>query len=282
MKQDKQQTVIFVHVPKTAGQTVDQIMKRQYLPESVFTFKKDITGAYHAFQQREPAENSGYQIIRGHVPYGVHEYIQGPYAYFTFLRDPIERTISHYYFLRRKKSHPLADKLGEDFLPMKELMELGLDKMFFNAHTRLLSGVWYDAEPGECTGEHLALAKDNLRRHFAVIGLTERFDESLMLLQDAFSWKDLHYVRENVTSGRPKRDELSAETLSLVENANLLDKELYAFGQELFDDELKGKEKQIERRVAQLRMANRLHNLIFSIRRRSVRTYVRQRWRKST
>ena len=93
---NENQTLIFVHVPKTAGQTVDLIMHRQFPAEEIYFVKKDIQASYLAFQQMDPAHRARYRAIKGHIPYGVHEFIDGPYAYFTFLRDPIERTISHY------------------------------------------------------------------------------------------------------------------------------------------------------------------------------------------
>ncbi len=207
----------------------------------------------------------------------IHEYVDGPYAYFTFLREPIERTISHYYFLRRESGHPLASKLQENGLTLDQLIELELDKTLFNAHTRLFSGVWYDPLPGKCTAEHLEMAKDNLRRNFKVVGLTERFDESLMLLKRAFSWKDVRYTSQNVSGGRPKREELPGTTLAVVESANKLDIELYAFGQKLFEEQMRGLEKQIGREVMMLRFANYVDRLTFPIRRRSIRTFVKDR-----
>jgi hypothetical protein len=270
-------TLIFIHVPKTAGQTVDLVMQRQYPANTIYTGTQDVWASYHAFQRMDPARRAHYRAVKGHFPYGIHEYVEGPYAYFTFLRDPIERTISHYYFLRRESGHPLASKVQENGLTLDQLIELELDKTLFNAHTRLFSGVWYDPLPGKCTAEHLEMAKDNLRRNFKVVGLTERFDESLMLLKRAFSWKDVRYTSQNVSDGRPKREELPATTLAVVESANKLDIELYAFAQKLFEEQMRGLEKQIGREVMMLRFANYVDRLTFPIRRRSIRTFVKDR-----
>jgi len=89
----------------------------------------------------DPNQRARYRAIIGHIPYGVHEYIDEPRAYFTFLREPIARTISYHYFLKNKTNHPLAKKMHEEGVTLDQSIELELDKVLFNAQTRLLSGV---------------------------------------------------------------------------------------------------------------------------------------------
>lgn len=280
MKPDCSHTLLFIHVPKTAGTTIDSVLHRQFPAEQIYTVRKDIQGSYKAYVEMDPGKRAHFRVVKGHIPFGVHEHVPGPYAYFTFLREPIDRTISHYYFLRRKTTHPLSDKLGEYGLSLKEILELELDKMMFNAHTRLLSGAWYEPMPGKCTREHLEQAKENLRKNFSVVGLTERFDESLILLKRAYDWRDIRYSSWNVTHGRPTKDELPAETRAVVESANLMDTELYTYGQELFAEQVAGIERQLAFEVGRLRLANYLERWTMPIKQRSVRVYIRERWLK--
>lgn len=49
-----------------------------------------------------------------------------------------------------------------------------------------MSGVEKSVPFGKVTREMLEQAKENLMCHFKVIGLTERFDESMMLLRKDF------------------------------------------------------------------------------------------------
>ncbi|MEO5579030.1 MAG: hypothetical protein ABIR58_00110 [Gemmatimonadaceae bacterium] len=55
-----------------------------------------------------------------------------------------------------------------------------------NDQTRRIAG----EEPplGRCTSAMFELAKQNLRRHFRVVGVTDRFDETLLLMKQAFGW----------------------------------------------------------------------------------------------
>ena len=280
MSTDIFQTLLFIHVPKTAGTTIDSVLHRQYRSDEIFRVGRDIQGNYKVYIEMDSAERARFRVMIGHIPYGVHEYISGSFAYFTFLRDPIERTISHYYFLRGEPGHPLADMLKGNWPSLEKCLELEMDPMMFNAHTRLLSGVWYGPKPGKCTKEHLEMAKENLRLRFSVIGLTERFDESLILLKRAFGWRDIRYSRWNVTQGRPKKKDLPASTRTVVESANLLDMELYAYGQELFSDQIRNRERQIAFEVRRLRLANYLEKWTMPIKQRSIRVYVKERWQR--
>ena len=83
------------------------------------------------------------------------------------------------------------------------------------------------------------MAKQNLREHFAVVGLVERFDESLLLLKQAFGWRNVYYMRHNVTQDRPRQGELPAETLELIRQHNQLAMELHHFARTLFETQLK-------------------------------------------
>ena len=40
------------------------------------------------------------QVFKGHMPFGIHKRLPQDYTYITFLRDPIERVVSAYYFAR--------------------------------------------------------------------------------------------------------------------------------------------------------------------------------------
>lgn len=60
-----------------------------------------------------------------------------------------------------------------------------------NHQTRFISGM--TAEYGKCTTEMLETAKKNLREYFTVVGLTEYFAESMLLMKRAFGWKTPFY-----------------------------------------------------------------------------------------
>ena len=98
-----------------------------------------------------------------------------------------------------------------------------------NNQTRFLAGTWLNPDH-PCTMDTLALAKENIRNHFAVVGLTEAFDTTLLLLKRRLGWTDLPpYQRRNVTQHRPSSNALSHEELQAIAETHQFDLLLYNF-----------------------------------------------------
>src|SRR4030067_55468 len=121
-----------------------------------------------------------------------------------------------------------------------------------NEQTRLVSGI--DSEFGKCTSEMLEAAKENLKKYFTVVGLSEYFDETVLLMKLAFGWKlpirlslkkivsgtsSPFYERTNVSINRVRRDELSEDDLSAINKFNELDIQLYEYAKELCHEQIK-------------------------------------------
>jgi hypothetical protein len=274
------ETVIFLHIPKTAGTTLDQIIFRHYRHCNIYETGPVAQQGVIDFQNLTQTKREKYRLIKGHLSFGIHEYVSSPWVYFTFFRSPIERTISHFYFMLRSPEHPLHDLLYEENLDLKGVLEAGLNPMLHNAHTRLLSGVWAEPPAGTCDEKDLAKAKENLRQ-IKVIGLTEKFDVSLLLLGKAFGWNHLYYTKENVSVGRPTLDNLSEETIDAIQTANQLDIELYDYAKALFAEQVDQQGSEFAKEVWLFQFKNRyvrpLIDLYWEMRKVSVRTTIREK-----
>ena len=83
----------------------------------------------------------------------------------------------------------------------------------------------------------ISKAKGNLRQHFSIVGVTERFDETLILLKRTFGWADeLLYYPKNVTPQRPLSASLPQSTIDAIKEANELDFQLYEFAKDMLDE----------------------------------------------
>lgn len=256
MEETVEPLVHFIHIPKAAGSTVWTVMRRQYGekhvhstvwgdskhmdpdrairifvgwrmgPEEVW-YPETLEEAAARLGQMSDEERTQVRAIHGfHIEFGLHEHLEQPLVYFTVLRNPVDRVISHYYFTVQDEAKPEEMDLYEHIS----------SRIHANLQTWLLSGP-HDEGPPPPPDELLERAKRNLRA-CAVVGLTDRFDETALLLQKALGWRTPFYARVNVNRKRPRGEDVPDEVLRWLEEDNALDVALYRYAQELFEGQI--------------------------------------------
>ncbi len=233
MPASNDEVIVFYHLPKSAGTTLNRILRRNYKPGEMVE-SGPITQEFIAELRTWPPERlATIRFLQGHFPWGLHEMLPQQARCFTILRDPVERTISYYYHARREPAHYLYSLIHDNNWSLPELLESRTPLMMNDGQVRLLSGVFADAHMGEVTEEMLATAIANLRK-CEVVGITEQFDLTLVLLQRAFGWGYIGYKQPvNVGHNRPPAREISPETLEAVRHYNRMDALLYEEAQRL-------------------------------------------------
>ncbi len=234
-------TVIFLHVGKTAGATMRRALRREFRDAEVMELKASSVesgrlrrdGALDHFAALPEGDRARPRLIMGHMTFGLHEAIPRPATYITLLREPLRLISSQYHHVQRHEGHLLHGE-AKAYPDLASYVRSGISLEMDNSQTRAFAGD--TTTPfGGCTREMLEQAKANLEDAFAVVGLTERFDESLVLMQRAFDWHKLRYVPVNIDPNRGRREAPSEEDLAMVRDQNALDLELYAWGAERFE-----------------------------------------------
>ena len=229
-------TIIFLHIPKTAGTTLNRIFQQQYEPQQLHSWgPKD---SIEAYLELTLEEKKAVRLISGHTAYGIHEFVPGTSTYITFLRDPVERVVSFYHFVKNHEQHYLYSAIANEFTGIKPFVSSGITKMVDNGQTRLISGARLEPGYGEITSQLFEQAKANLDQSFSVIGLTEQFDMSLLLLREAFNWQDINYVRQNVTKATPHERILTPEERETILEFNQWDIALYEYASARFEEQV--------------------------------------------
>lgn len=231
-------TIIFLHIPKTAGTTLNQILRRQYRSSEILFLGANAQTSIAAYQNLQDAKKEAIRLVAGHTAFGFHRFVPGPATYFTFLREPIERVVSFFHYVKQSPQHYLNEAVANELSDISAFVGSGITKMIDNGQTRMISGTWLEPAYGGINAEILQQAKDNLSRYFTVVGLTEEFDASLLLLQEAFNWRDIHYVRQNVTRVAEKERKLSVNERHMIERYNEWDMALYAYAVELMQQQI--------------------------------------------
>jgi hypothetical protein len=213
-------------MPKSGGTTLKSIIKANTKPKwnyDVYYEKK--------IREKKLRELSKKRVscIQGHFPFGVHRHFRKSCTYITMLREPIDRLISEYYFIRNSPKHKQYFKIKK--MSLDEYLSLPSNK---NKQTRLISG----SNENQLTRSHLEKAKENIKKHFSVAGITEMFNESLFLMQKEFGWKYTFLKKTNVNKKRPPVGKVPKKTIRLAINNNQLDIELYAFVKKLLEQKI--------------------------------------------
>jgi hypothetical protein len=219
----RQPVIIFSHIPKTGGLTLRSIIDRQYRPDQIYK--------YPAHHQKEAVKNLSatqrekIKCVYGHCRFGIHRYFRRPFRYITMLRDPVNRVISAYYYLKSSTNNKLYAKANrmsfEEFIFSKDD---DIQTQLWNHQTRFLSG---KHQPD------LNLAKQNLRKHYAVAGITELYPHSVFLMKQALGWGNVNYTRQNVTKRRPQKQQIPKELIHIIKQKSALDLQLYDYAKQL-------------------------------------------------
>jgi Sulfotransferase family len=240
------EALIFLHIPKTAGTTLNRIIEWQYNPLSIFTLDPyRFRATAERFKTLSEERRRRLRVVRGHLYYGLHEFLPQGATYITMLREPVARFLSSYYFILRRPLHPLHRKLKKEQLGVEDYLRLIPHR--HNFQCRLIAGV----ENGATGDERLLeMAKEHLTESFSVVGICERFEESLMLIAKTFGWDVPFYENHKVSKNRSPVDPSSIE---MIQEHNRLDLELYEFGKKLFDESLRKKQEVVRDGLAILR-----------------------------
>ncbi|WP_421901634.1 sulfotransferase family 2 domain-containing protein [Maridesulfovibrio sp.] len=219
----------FLHIPKTAGTTLNHIFAARFPEESICSV---YTKEENEFLKNISAEElDRIQLVQGHI--FVHDFDEffsgflGKYA-FTFLRDPVARVISEYNFLRTWPDNHLYRYLNDEKVSLTEYVSSQRPELIYrgkNLMTRSLCGAVDDGR------SMLERAMENLQR-LHLFGLTERFDESLLMLKRMMNLENILYEKHNV---RKKRSKVTEEELAVIKEYNSQDIQLYDFAVELFE-----------------------------------------------
>lgn len=227
--------IIFLHVKKSAGTTLNSVLTLQYVRKRTFWISPG--NPESSFLKLSQNEKNSIDLLRGHINFGCHEWFSDDSAYITVLREPKKRVFSYLnYWTQESIAH--RDKNGWWFQLIREHSpeDLLAKEMHFeleNGMVRQLSGKGNSDE--RCNQHDLDLAMHNLEKRCIAFGLTERFNDSLALFQQALGWR-MPIVFSSAKVRSQNIIQLDERLSELILERNTLDEKLYQFAKELFEE----------------------------------------------
>jgi hypothetical protein len=222
-------TVLFMHIPKTAGTSMRRML------ESVYD-KEDVAYLYDPhdwptailpqnFAGVPIEQRSRMRLVVGHFPYGIHRLLPGPSTYVTVLRDPMDRLISLYHHNRLRATGPLRESLDAG-MTLEEFVLSGRIMQSDNEMVRQIAGP-PNVPFGQCNEALMHDAMANLTRRFGSVIIFEDMEPGLRRLASLIGCDNLEPPRENTTAARELVDEVDSQVRERILRLNRYDEELY-------------------------------------------------------
>jgi len=223
-KSNFNQRIAFLHIPKTAGTSLNKIIELncptqycyQYYPPHLVTTPPEI--------------KLGCGVLSGHFVYGYANKFFDQYDHITFLRDPLERVISHLHWTKRYHLDPSQitkteyTNWFENNPDPFEFIAYSKQWYFDNATVRMLAGVSPTLPFGSITQDHYLQAQRNLQK-FNFVGFQKTFAQDLKQLCKQYKW--LYFqIRRNTDR---HHSTVNAHRAAQISDQNKWDIALYEF-----------------------------------------------------
>jgi hypothetical protein len=236
MKQKAADHIIFHHVPKTAGTTLYAIIDNSFSGR-IHTISGNQTeheSSKKEFEQMSADQQNEIDLLKGHRTFGMDSLFSGTVKYFTVLRKPAQRHISGYYQLLKVKPELEERKNFIEAPPsLEEYIRNG--DIYFGKNPQLKTFLNI-ADPKVEVDE--ALFQDAIRimkEQYFMVGLTERFDETCVLLNQFEGFHISKYVRKNVAKNY-NPNLVSKELIELYNRLHPFDVRFYEAAVDLFQN----------------------------------------------
>ncbi len=169
---DKNQPLIFIHIPKTAGTSIRQVFEQWFGAELHFHYYNEALNEmpekHGIFLNREDQQAP---VVYGHFnrrrKFGVEDYYPGAKQFITILRDPLEMLISTYFYLQ---------KVAHDWSKYPEPQDPDLIN-----YVRTNQSAMLNYFPRQITFENY---KEMIEKYFIEIGVVENIELSMQRISN--------------------------------------------------------------------------------------------------
>jgi len=220
---------IFHHIPRTGGTTIRNHLGKNLSKEEIITVSRKYEQSLRTIKSLSKKERQEITVICGHhAHYGLHRFFPDRKTrYVTFVRDPVERTVSEYkhllyqYLKKEKEGKEPVGKRPGDFPDWCKNCPL--------AHNHIAKTIITK------TGRPLNFeAAKNLLENYYFIGFVESFREDagfffwlLGLLPD---FENRNVSTDNYKSiGEEKPEPDLKKAKKMLEHHNRLDNKIYGY-----------------------------------------------------
>ena len=212
-----------MHIPKCAGSSFRQVLKRWFGQHALFLDTHDPDALKTAVDRlRCPP-----RAIAGHIPFGLHDGLPVRPCYVSLVRHPLERFVSLYKHARRTQAHPLhaaASRLDLEAFYDFTLSDEGGRNRSVGLQCYFLS-----------RARNFNEARSVIDRRYALLAPTERYGDFMIACAERFGREPQETPPRNVAPELAGIDEARAALEPRIRCDHVEDLRLYQYVCETFD-----------------------------------------------
>ena len=216
--------IISVHIRKCAGTSFRKSLCDYFSDKICLDYGDEVGSSWpSSIQKRKESSElvkknkkeiiNRYNIIHGHFYKNKYDFLNVEKQYITFMRNPTERILSNYYYLKRKLNRTNPDSLI-------------VSKLGFSLEE-------YIQHPDNRNMQSTYLQTSDLKE-FEFVGLTEKYQESIEKINSLLNINIAANVSENVNPMATKEYNVPQSIINLIERYNAQDIELYEIAKNRF------------------------------------------------
>ncbi len=219
--------VLFEHIPKCGGTTISNYLKSNYNQKRIYELGSNPTTSVDYYISLPEKERRKYDLIIGHGAHRLLNYIDNDFIKLTIFRDPIERIISHYYFVMKSPRHYLHKEIKDKDMTLADYVTSGISGELRNNYVcRFLEISAKEAERNP--QESIMRAYEIIQNEYTVFGILEKIEKVMNAMSKLACYKKKYTNnRANTTHQKPAVSCIDKSTKNLISEVNFLDIKLY-------------------------------------------------------
>lgn len=227
--------LVFTHIPRTGGTSARNVIFNQ-----IKNYR--LIDSFSEFSFLSDKELNSYDFIATHCGYGIINRINRSHKKIILLRDPFERIVSHYFYLRKLENDVSYSSHYAKKLSLNEFICLDNSAVQISINN---TQVWHLIEDKNIFFRNkyinysdtdlLDIALSHLST-YDFVGFTHGLNSVLSKLFQVYEWDATQINLPQIgKSDRPNIEDLESDTIELILSKVSLDMLLYNKALELYD-----------------------------------------------
>ena len=223
-----QDRILFDHLPKCGGTTVSAFLKENYPVRLIYeTDGSNPQKSVEEFKKLPQKNRWKYHLYHGHLAHHIIDHVNSSSIFITVLREPVDRIISHYFFVKGRKSHYLHKEIVEKNISLEDYCSSGLSHELRNFYVTHYTGLSIEEAESKPV-ESVDLAFKILTEKYHLVGFQDEIPAFVnALIQTASLQAPFKNTVRKKSNNRLKIDSLPKSTIDKITEVNFLDARLY-------------------------------------------------------